>query len=116
VVAIDNGRILVASLLRHMASLSSSSTLAAVVQKDDRAMTLCHNDAAMSSQSGCSRTSSSSSSSLERHTTSSADSGLAMHCTSLPAVSDVINVTSDDDYMAFVSAIVGYIKVDIFSL
>jgi len=104
-VAIDNSRTLISSLLRHMASLSSS------LQTDDKRMTLRHNDAAVLSQSERSRASSSSSSSSERHTSSSADSGLSMHCSSLSVINDVMNVTSEDSYTSFVNAVVAFIKV-----
>ena len=111
-VAIDNSHMLISSLLRRMASLSSFASSAAVdVQTSDGQMTWCHNDAAVSSQSSCSRASSSSSSSSERHTTSSADSGLALHCSSLSVINDVMNVTSDDNHSAFVGALVAFVKV-----
>ena len=91
-----------------MASSSSSSSSAVAVYSNDTRVTVtsCHNDAAMLSQSRCSRTSTSS----ERHnntTSSSADGGL----TSLHVISDVISVTSEDNYASFVSAVVSFMKV-----
>jgi len=114
-VAIDNSRTLITNLLHHMASLSSLSA-AVDIQPSDGPMTSCHNDAAVSSQSGCSRASSSSSSSSERHTTSSADSGVALHCPSLNVINDVMSVTSDDNHTAFVGALVAFIKVRLYDL
>jgi len=95
-VAIDNSRTLITSLLHQMA-LSSA-------HKHDKQMTLRHNDAAMLSQSDCSSASSSS----QRHTASSADSNV-----SVSVINDVMNVTSDDDHSSFVKAVVSFIKVSL---
>jgi len=110
-VALDNSRILITSLLRHMASLSSSVS---VIQVSDGLITSSHNDSAMLSQCGCSRASSSSSSSSDRHT-SSADSGVILHhCSSISVINDVMSMTSDDSHAAVVSALVTFVKVCLF--
>jgi len=114
VVAIDNSRTLITNLLRHMALLSSSSSSsssssAAAAAAVDM-MRASDNDAGMSSQSA----SSSSSTSSERHMTSSTDSGVVLHCPSMSVINDVMSVTSDDNHVALVSALVAFVKVCLF--
>ena len=105
-VAIDNCRTLITNLLRHMASSSSSSSSTAVepvvIQRNDADMTLCHNDAAMLSQSVCNQTSSSS----QRHTDSTAPCPPSM-----AVINDVMSMTSEDNYSGFVNDVVAFVKV-----